>query len=173
MAQSTVLRSNRNMTVFDEKAISEMKNMATFRQYKRNGLFSNKVLSTCPSFPKFHAAHGEPLVRVTEEEESARAQNFKSISEQSIKLMGRLDFIEISEKTKEVFVRDDFGIYVLHECALQDMKFLELELMKVCSFFIHKSELLEDPSEMRSNYCFPSCDRLQVIDDVLQREADF
>jgi len=73
-------RPTRNMSVFDEKAIKEMKNMACFRQYKCNGLFSNRVLSTCPSYPKFHAAHGEPLVKQTDDEEMDRI-NFKSISE--------------------------------------------------------------------------------------------
>lgn len=51
------------MTVFDELAIKGMKNMASLRLYKCNGLFSNKILSTCPSYPKFHSSHGEPIVR--------------------------------------------------------------------------------------------------------------
>lgn len=51
------------MTVFDEKAISEMKNMASLRLYKLNGYFSTKIMDTCPSYPKFHASNGEPLVR--------------------------------------------------------------------------------------------------------------
>jgi hypothetical protein len=51
------------MTVFDEKAIENINDMASLRSYKLNGLFNNKVFSTCPSHPKFHASHGEPLVR--------------------------------------------------------------------------------------------------------------
>ena len=39
------------MTVFDEKAIKEMKNMASLRMYKCNGYFNNRVFSTCPSYP--------------------------------------------------------------------------------------------------------------------------
>lgn len=105
------------MMVFDEKVISEMKNMATLRQYKCNGLFSNKILQTCPSYPKFHAAHGEPLRRQTEDEEMDRSTNYKSISEQSIKLMGRIEFIEINEHLQEVYVKDDFGIYIIYDCV--------------------------------------------------------
>ena len=43
----------KKMMVFDEKAIAEMKNMASMRLYKCNGTFNNKIFSTCPSFPKF------------------------------------------------------------------------------------------------------------------------
>lgn len=50
------------MTVFDSKAIEKMKNMASLRQYKANGLFNNRILSTCPSYPKHHSSHGEPVV---------------------------------------------------------------------------------------------------------------
>jgi len=32
--------------------------------------------------------------------------------------MGRIDKIELDESTQEVFVKDDFGIYVLYDCCL-------------------------------------------------------
>lgn len=51
---------HKNMTVFDEKAIEGMNNMASLRGYKCNGYFNNKIFSTCPSFPKFHDTFGEP-----------------------------------------------------------------------------------------------------------------
>ena len=51
------------MTVFDFEGIKEISDMATLRGYKTNGMFNNKIFSTCPSFPKFHATHGEPLVK--------------------------------------------------------------------------------------------------------------
>jgi len=50
------------MTVFDEERIANMNNMASLRCYKANGMFNNKILSTSPGFPKYHAAHGEPIV---------------------------------------------------------------------------------------------------------------
>ena len=38
------------MTVFDDEAIKNLNDMASLRGYKCNGLFNNKVYSTCPSF---------------------------------------------------------------------------------------------------------------------------
>jgi hypothetical protein len=60
--------------------------------------------------------------------------------------MNRIDFIEINEELEEVYVRDDFGIYIIYDCVLQDMKCLEDELCKVGSYFLHKSEVLFDQS---------------------------
>ena len=42
----------------------------------------------------------------------------EGISEKSIKLMGRIDRIELDEVNQEVFVKDDFGIYVMYDCSL-------------------------------------------------------
>lgn len=154
------IRPVRNMTVFDEKAIAEMRNMASLRMYKINGLFSNKVLATCPSYPKFHAAHGEPLTRMTMDEEMDRSANYKSISEQSIKLMGRIEFIELNENLQEVYIKDDFGIYIMYDCVFQDMKGLEDQLIKIGSHFIQKAEVLEDPSENTKRRPIPTRDRL-------------
>lgn len=61
--------------------------------------------------------------------------------------MGRIETVEINEKEKEVYIKDDFGIYIIYDCVLQDMKYLEEELCKVGSLFLNKSELLLDPSE--------------------------
>ncbi len=33
-------------------------------------------------------------------------------------MLGRVDHYEINEKNKQVFVKDDFGIYILYECAM-------------------------------------------------------
>jgi len=32
--------------------------------------------------------------------------------------MGRVEFIEINEARKEVYVKDDFGIYIMYDCVL-------------------------------------------------------
>lgn len=85
------------MTVNDHEAIGKLKDMATLRQYKANGLFNNRVFRTCPSFPKFHASHGEPLVHQSTDEEMDRSGIGQSISENAVKLMGRVDFVEINE----------------------------------------------------------------------------
>jgi hypothetical protein len=31
--------------------------------------------------------------------------------------MGRIEFIEINEHLKEVYVKDDFGVYIIHDCV--------------------------------------------------------
>jgi hypothetical protein len=35
--------------------------------------------------------------------------------------MGRIDFIELNEDEMEVYVKDDFGIYIVYDCVLQDI----------------------------------------------------
>lgn len=51
------------------------------------------------------------------------------------------------------------------------MKSLEDELVKLGSYYIHKAEILQDPT---LNYRpIPSCDRLEIVDDLLNKEADF
>jgi hypothetical protein len=61
--------------------------------------------------------------------------------------MGRIDFIEINEILREVYVKDDFGIYVIYDCVLQDMTLFEDELCKIGSYFVHRAEILQDPKE--------------------------
>ena len=162
------------MTVFDENAIKEMKDMATLRGYKAGGLFNSRIFQTCPSFPKFHATHGEPLVSVSEAEEMDRKSEGKNISDRAIKLMGRIDFVEINEALKEVYVKDDFGIYIIYDCVLQDMKFIENELAKVGSYYLHKSEALVDPEKQEQGVrAYPFKDRLELLDDILKKESDF
>ncbi len=39
------------MKVYDNDAINSIKDMASLRNYKNNGVFNNKVFSTCPSYP--------------------------------------------------------------------------------------------------------------------------
>lgn len=53
-------KNQKNMSVFDEKTINEMKDLSSMRMYKCNGFFNNRVFSTCPSYPKFHDTYGEP-----------------------------------------------------------------------------------------------------------------
>ena len=61
--------------------------------------------------------------------------------------MGRIEFIEINEDSKEVYVKDDFGIYIIYDCVFQDVKMIEEELLKIGSLYIQKSEVLQDPSQ--------------------------
>lgn len=47
-----------------------------------------------------------------------RQRSNKGISEGSINLMGRIDLIELNEDEMEVYVKDDFGVYIMFDCVL-------------------------------------------------------
>lgn len=162
---------DKKLTVFDSKAIEEMNNMASMRQYKFNGVFNNQIFSTCPSFPKFHCTFGEPTQKVTVDMEmDLERSQAGGVSAQSLKLMGRIDRVELDDAKEEVYVKDDFGVYILYDCVLQDMKGLEDELIKIASYYLSKSEVLQDPHSEKPQ---PGKDRLEMLDDLLQCEARF
>ena len=102
--------------------------------------------------------------------ELERIGNAKHISDEGVKLMGRVDHAEIFEKTREVYVKDDFGIYVLYECSMQDMRDLEDELLKIGSYYIAKHEYLVN-TEIEKAY--PLVDRITLLEDLLDKELDF
>ena len=54
------------------------------------------------------------------------------------------------------------------------MKWLEDELIKIASFYLHKGEVLLDPScRDQKQRPLPGRDRLEVIHDLLQKESEF
>lgn len=67
-------------------------------------------------------------------------------------------------------VKDDFGIHVLYDSAFTDMRTMEQELLKICSFYINKAEPLLD-NDLRN--CYPSVDRLKILDEALHYENLF
>lgn len=81
-----------------------------------------------------------------------------------------MDHFEINEKTREVHVKDDFGIYILYECSMQDMRDLEDELLKIGSFYISKHEYLVNTECERA---YPLVDRITLLEDLLEKELDF
>jgi hypothetical protein len=83
--------------------------------------------------------------------------------------MGRIDFVEIDENMQEVYIKDDFGIYIIYDCVFQDMTYLEEDLCKVGSYYLHRSEVLLDPNSKP----IPCRDRQQLVDDLLGKEADY
>ena len=99
-----------------------------------------------------------------------RIGNAKHISDEGVKLLGRVDHIEITEKTREVSIKDDFGIYIFYECAMQDMKDLEDEMLKIGSYYIAKHEFLVN-TELEKAY--PLVDRISLLEDLLDKELDF
>ena len=110
-----------------------------------NGKFSNKVLSTCPSYPKYHSTHGEPITTLPVFEEQDKKSTDR-LEANAIRLMGRLETIELNEELEEVYIKDDFGIYIMYDCVMQDMNYLEEELCKIGSFYLQRSEKLLDPT---------------------------
>lgn len=82
-----------------------------------NGTFNQRVLSTCPSYPKYHFSHGEPITSqpVSEQQDNKDSDRLEA---SSLRLMGRIETIELNEKEKEVYVKDDFGIYIIYDCVL-------------------------------------------------------
>lgn len=136
------LNKEGNYLVFEDGQLKLEQNLVDMKKFKMRGKFNNKIFSTCPILPRYHATFGEPVEFQPLNVEMERVGAFKHATDESIKLMGRIDHIEIIEKTKEVFVKDDFGVYVMYECAMQDMKDLEEEMIKIGSYYIGKHEFL-------------------------------
>lgn len=91
--------------------------LVDMKQYKYKGKFCNKIFSTCPVVPRFHATFGEPIENQPLNVEIERIGSIKHATNESVKLMGRVDHVEIDAKTKEVWIKDDFGIYIMYECV--------------------------------------------------------
>lgn len=108
----------RKTMVFDNETLDKMRNLPSVKMYKVCGQFNNKVFSTAPFFPKFHCTFGEPTVEESESQQADNERKNKGLSKSSGRFMGRIDHIEINEKTEEVFVKDDFGIYIMYDCVL-------------------------------------------------------
>ena len=94
----------------------------------------------------------------------------RGVSERSLALMGRIDKVELNEEKEEVYIKDDFGVYIMYDCVLQDMKGIEDELIKIASHYISKSEVLQDVHAEKPQPCK---DRLELIDDLLMLESRF
>ena len=109
-------------------------------------------------------------MRQTEDLEMDGKKNQGGISKQSLKLMGRVDHIELDEENEEVYVKDDFGVYIIYDYVIQDMKGMEEEMIKICSYFINKAEVLQDVHTEKPT---PSKDRLETLSDLLECEATF
>lgn len=85
-------------------------------------------------------------------------------------MMGRVDYIYLDEITGHYMVKDDFGVHIMFDAAFLDMRNLEQEILKICSFYISKQEPLLD-QDLR--YIFPAVDRLEILDDIFECEMNF
>ncbi len=61
-------------------------------------------------------------------------------------------------------MKDDFGVLIMYECALQDLNVLETDLLKIGSFYINKHESLIDTEADKP---YPLVDRLSLLEDLL------
>lgn len=67
-------------------------------------------------------------------------------------------------------MKDDFNINVMFDATFLDMRSIEQEMLKICSYYINKNEPLLD-NDIRNLY--PSIDRLQILDDILELENEY
>lgn len=64
-------------------------------------------------------------------------------------------------------MQDDFGVHIFQDSAFADMRSLETELLKACSFYINKAEPLLD-NDLKNIY--PAVDRLKMLEQALDYE---
>lgn len=73
-------------------------------------------------------------------------------------------------KTGVNLVKDDFGVHILYDASFADMRLMETEILKICSFYINKVEPLLD-NDLRN--VFPSVDRLKMLKEIITLENQF
>lgn len=131
----------------------------------------NFLHSTCPLVPKFHATFGQAIERQEISKEVDQGQtNTDSRRSESKKFLGRVDKMYKHEGTDLNLVMDDFGAHVLYDAAFSDMRAMEHEILKICSFYINKAEPLLD-NDLRNMY--PAVDRLRILDEVMHCENKY
>lgn len=67
-------------------------------------------------------------------------------------------------------VTDDYGINLMYDASFTDMRAVEIELVKVISFFINKLEPMID-NDLRN--VFPSVDRFGMIKEIICLEESY
>lgn len=139
-------------------------------RYRYNDRLSNYMYSTCPIVPKFHATFGQPIERqeISAEIDMARHTDVKQGEGQ--KLLGRVDKIYLHKQSQLHLVQDDFGVHILYDSVFADMRSLETEILKICSFYINKAEPLLD-NDLKNIY--PAVDRLKILEQALDYERQY
>ena len=66
-----------------------------------------------------------------------------------------MDTFNVNEETKEIFVIDDYGMHIMYDCTLEDMVNLDVEMLKIGTYFIRKNETSFDFTAFK----FPIVDR--------------
>jgi hypothetical protein len=86
------------------------------------------------------------------------------------KLLGRVDKIYLHKQSQLHLVQDDFGVHILYDSVFPDMRSLETEILKICSFYINKAEPLLD-NDLKNMY--PAVDRLKILEQALDYERQY
>jgi hypothetical protein len=81
-----------------------------------------------------------------------------------------MDKIYKNDQTDLNLVMDDYGVHILYDATFADMRSMEIEMLKVCSFYINKAEPLLD-SDLRNMY--PAVDRLRILDECMNMENKY
>lgn len=139
-------------------------------RYTFNDKICNLVNSTCPVLPKYHCSFGQPVER---QEISAETDLFKKTDvkkDEGGKLLGRSDHLYQHAESGLNLVKDDFGVHIVYDCAFEDMRTVEAELLKQSSFYINKAEPILD-SDLRNIY--PTVDRIQITVEAFDYESQF
>lgn len=144
--------------------------LVDINHYRFNKRAQNYLHTTCPIVPKFHSTFGEPIERQEISQEVDNGRDTDHIRAENRKLVGRVDTLYKHQKTGLNLVKDDFGVHILYDAAFADMRAMETELLKICSFYINRAEPLLD-NDLRNMY--PIVDRLKILDEVLSCENRF
>ena len=81
-----------------------------------------------------------------------------------------MDVIKEDPESGCYIVTDDFGINVMYDAAMGDMRAVEQELIKIVSFYINKMEPMID-TDLRN--VFPCVDRLSMIHEIIECEQQY
>jgi len=122
----------------------------SLKGYKYNKKFNPRLTSTCPCVPRFHTTFGRPTLYEEVSESVERREHLQNVKHgwrcEARPIPAGRDRIVFKEGTKsiidcEFMVRDEHGIQIVYEEALNDMLLLEEELIKIGSYFLNKAEM--------------------------------
>ena len=126
--------------------------------------------STCPVTTKYHTTFGMPIDRQEISVDIENSINTDVKREESGKMLGRSDTLYFHKQSGLNLVKDDFGVHIMWDAAFIDMRALEKDLLKICSYYIAKFEPCVD-SDIQNIY--PLVDRQIILAEALELEAEF
>ena len=77
--------------------------------------------------------------------------------------------INLEHDGSTVHVRDAIGLYVVYDCALEDIKELEEEIVAIGSYFIEKASLKQSKAQSDSEYA-RKVDRFEILYNLWEHE---